>query len=137
MRLTQYLEAVAYAKHLSTGIGKFNYTLHHRAKPCNSTATEVVAVGKTTGKYDAILCIKPGQILVLMPEHCNILMQVVPQCIMHVPVTIRTGKNNNAEFHVMSCLSDGKGKDKNQRGTGETAIENGPEVNGKWRVFIL
>ena len=36
-----------------------------------------------------------------LPEHHHFFVQVILQCILHIPVAVRPRKNNNAEFHLL------------------------------------
>ena len=58
MRLAQNLETIADAQHFSALVGKFNNTLHHGTKTCNSTATQVIAIGKPARQDQAIILLK-------------------------------------------------------------------------------
>jgi hypothetical protein len=80
--------------------GKFNNALHHRTKSRNSPAPEIIAIRKTTRKYNAVLRTECAQISILMPKHNHFLVQFVLQGILHVSVAVRSWKYNNPKLHI-------------------------------------
>jgi hypothetical protein len=99
MGFAKDLEPIADPEDLPAFRGEAGYTLHDGAEAGDGSAAEVVAVGKTAGKDDAVIFAKAAQVRVLMPKHDNFLIEIELQSILHVPVTVRSGENDYAEFH--------------------------------------
>jgi hypothetical protein len=104
MGFAEDLEAVADAEHLSAFRGEPGYALHNGAEAGNCPAAEVVAIGKTPGKNDAVVFAQAAQIGILVPEHDNFLIQIGLQGTLHITIAVRSGENHYAEFHGHLCL---------------------------------
>jgi hypothetical protein len=99
MGLTKHLEPVTYPQDLPPLFRESDHTLHDGTKPGNGPATEVIAVGKSSGQHDTILCAEFVQIGVFMPKHNDFLTQIILQGVLHVTITIRTRKNDYSKLH--------------------------------------
>src|SRR5687768_11791604 len=111
MRFTKNLETITYTKYFSTCICKINNTLHHWTKSCNCPATKIISKRKSSRQDNTIFSSKHPEILVFMPEHNHFLLQVICKRIIHIPVTIGAGKNNNAKFHIIVLFRKSKDKE--------------------------
>ena len=69
MRFTQDLEAVADPQHRKAAVGSGDDLGHHRSEARDGSATQVVAVGESTGKDDRVDSL---QVVVAVPERDRI-----------------------------------------------------------------
>src|SRR3569833_3475232 len=99
MRLAQDLKTIAHSQHYTAFVGKLNNALHNRAKAGNSAGAQIIAIRKTAGKDNAVICVKLREITVLVPKHDTFLFQIVYQSIINISVAIRTWENNKTKFH--------------------------------------
>ena len=93
-RLQQDLETVADADHQPTVVGETLYRIHDGRKMGDSAATQIIAVGKTSGKDDAI---EPLDLSVLVPEIAGIGAGERADGVVRVGVAVGAGKDHDPE----------------------------------------
>lgn len=106
MSFTKYLEAIANAQHLSAFLRKAYNALHHGTEFGDRTATQIVAKRKSTWQNNAVVRTEHTDILILVPQHDYLLVQVVLESFLHVPVAIRSRKYYYTKFHPCRFLCE-------------------------------
>jgi hypothetical protein len=96
---TEDLESVANAEYFTAFGGEAGNALHDGAKAGDGAAAEIVAIGKSAGKDDAVFFAKAAQVRILMPKHGHFLAEVVGQGVLHVSIAIGTRENDNSKSH--------------------------------------
>src|SRR5579863_650196 len=79
MGFAEDLETVADPEDLTAFGCKTRYALHNRTESGNSPASEIIAIRKTARQYDAVVFGETAQARILMPQHDNLLIQIVLQ----------------------------------------------------------
>src|SRR5689334_18322956 len=91
------LKSIADTEHEATAVRKLLHRIHHGREACEGAGAQVVAVRKAAGKYYRVVSRKIG---FAVPDEIYWLAHVLGNDVVGVVVAIRTGKNNNSEFHA-------------------------------------
>ena len=101
-RFEQDLEAVADAEHRTAGIGERLHRGHHRREPRDRAGAQVVAVREPARQDDDV---GAAELRVLVPDELGLLPEHVLGGVVGVVVAVRSGKNDDGEFHVICRTS--------------------------------
>ena len=99
--LEQDLKAVADAEHRSAGIGEGLDRGHHRREARDGAGAQVVAVREAAGQDDHV---SAAERRVLVPDELGLLAEHVLRGVVGVVVAVRSGKDDDGEFHVSGPL---------------------------------
>src|ERR1700674_4975188 len=95
--LAQDLDPVADSPHQPASVGKLADLLHHRRKPRDRARAQVVAVGKSTRKDDAVAAL---QVRVLVPQVLELGSEHLVDHPSAVAVRPRAGENDDSKPHL-------------------------------------
>lgn len=100
MCFAENLEAITNSQYLTAFIGEFDYALHHGTEAGHGTAAQVITIREAAGQYNTIVGGKGREIPILMPKHDYFLAQILLEGILHISVTVGTGKSDYTKLHV-------------------------------------
>src|SRR5581483_7643667 len=95
----QDLKAIADAEYESASIGEFLDRLHNRGELSDRTGAQVIAVGETAGHQNGVAVL---QIVRLVPEKGYRLLGNLLDGPVRIVIVVRSGKDDDAEFHRWS-----------------------------------
>ena len=102
VRFAKDLEAIANTQNFSAPVRKLNHALHNRAKPGNGAGTQVIAIGKTAGQHNTIICSKTAK------GHCPYATALRIPVSDHTPMHHEyhdRNWNRGKQQHQISCWS--------------------------------
>jgi hypothetical protein len=94
------LETIANTPDLTSIIGKSYNRLHDRRKLGDGAGPQVIPIGKATRQYNTIFFRKSFNRRLFVPQFPDISAQHRAQHVHHIIITIGTGEDDNAKFHV-------------------------------------
>src|SRR5205085_4527841 len=98
-RLAQDLEAVTDAENQSSTVGELLHRFHDGRKLGDRARAQVVPVGKPARHNDRVAIF---EVMRFVPQECDWLFRYLLDSPVSVVITVRSGKDDDAEFHCCS-----------------------------------
>jgi hypothetical protein len=95
------LKSIANAEDETACAREFFHAAHHWRETGDCSAAKVVTICESTGKNYGVCA---GEIGGLMPDKFGLLAENMMGDVERVIITIRAGKNDNAEFHALTLV---------------------------------